>query len=348
MPGISATVVEAVLVVAGEFGFDVDLKGDGYVVGGEPGQTVVVLDHHDGVGDRDGVFAGLGCAGEVGSVVVKDDAGSAAIAGVTGGGDDDGGIFCEDDLEQGVALGLLAGAVGDELLYGLAWGKPATGGCGIGLKLLQFFGGVAVEERLGDVRGGAHGAEQDDLAGEGSLEFVGAGAGGVDVDDLAGDGAFGGGGPGGSLEPEGFGVGRDHAGPGIDLLPAHAELAPVFEMGVGETDLGEGIAGPGVGLGHVGRAGEARADIVREGSGKLHDVGVAEAFLADAGVHGEVQGLQWRAARRGRAEASCRPCSQTFARRREGRGSRRLRGRRTARRCERRTWGGLLEGEPAE
>ena len=59
-------------------------------------------------------------------------------------------------------------------------------------------------------------------------------------------------------------------------------------MGVLKTDGGEGVAGEGVGLRHVGRAGEAGADAVGEGSGKLHDVGVVEAFVTNAGVHVEV------------------------------------------------------------
>jgi hypothetical protein len=92
-------------------------------------------------------------------------------------------------------------------------------------------------------------------------------------------------------EPEGFGVRRDHAGPGIDLEPAHAEFAPVFKVGVGEADGGEGVAGPGVGLGEVGGAGKAGADAVIEGFGEVHDLAVLEAFVADALVHGEVEGF---------------------------------------------------------
>ena len=36
---------------------------------------------------------------------------------------------------------------------------------------------------------------------------------------------------------KGAGVGRGHAHPGVELLPAHAELAPVFEVRV---DAGRG------------------------------------------------------------------------------------------------------------
>ena len=48
--------VEAMLVVAGELGLDVHLERDGHVVLQQPREPVVVLDHHDGVGNRDGVL----------------------------------------------------------------------------------------------------------------------------------------------------------------------------------------------------------------------------------------------------------------------------------------------------
>ena len=157
--------VKAVLVVAGELGVDVDFEGHWDVVDGEAGEAVVVLDHHDRVGDGDGVLFGLGVAGEVGAVVIEDDAGASAAAAVSGGGDDGCGILRKDDLDQGGALGLLAHALGDELLAGLAVGiDTAAGGLG-GLHLLEFGFGVALEEWLGDIGGGTHGAEEDDLAG---------------------------------------------------------------------------------------------------------------------------------------------------------------------------------------
>lgn len=93
------------------------------------------------------------------------------------------------------------------------------------------------------------------------------------------------------LGEERFGVWRDHADPGVDLLPAEAELAPVFEARVPEAHGGEGVTGPGVHLGHVGRAGKAGADAIDEGSGELHHVRVAQAFFADASVHREVDDL---------------------------------------------------------
>ncbi len=109
-----------------------------------------------------------------------------------------------------------------------------------------------MEEWLGDVGCGAHGSEEDDLAAELAFEFVEVFfALEVHVDGFTGDGAVGCGGPGSSLHPERFRIGRDHAGPGVDLLPAHAELAPVFEVGVFKSDLGQGVACPCVGLGHV-------------------------------------------------------------------------------------------------
>jgi hypothetical protein len=49
------------------------------------------------------------------------------------------------------------------------------------------------------------------------------------------------------------------------------------------------IARPRVGLGHVGRTGQARADAVRQAAGVIHHVGMLEAFVADRVVHSEVE-----------------------------------------------------------
>ena len=48
---------------------------------------------------------------------------------------------------------------------------------------------------------------------------------------------------------------RAHTQPGVELLPAHAKLAPVFQMSVGAAHRGELIARPGVGFRQVRRAG---------------------------------------------------------------------------------------------
>ena len=146
-----------------------------------------------------------------------------------------------------------------------------------------------MEERLGDVRRRAHRAEQNDLALELALPLVEVG--GVlntRYTGLAGDGPVGRRRPGSGLHPERLGVGRDHPRPGVDLLPAHAEVAPVLEVRVLEADLGQRVAGPGIGLGHVGRAGEPRADAVGERVAKLHHLAVLEALVANPRIHGEV------------------------------------------------------------
>ena len=96
------------------------------------------------------------------------------------------------------------------------------------------------------------------------------------------------GGPGRGLGDEYGRIRRGHAEPGVVLLPSHAELTPVFEVGVAAAHLGELVARPLIGLFHVGRAGEARADAVGQAAAVFHDVGVLEAFGADAVVDGEV------------------------------------------------------------
>ena len=163
----------------------------------------------DGIGDLDGGGGDLRSADEVGSVVVEDDAGSAAVAGVAGGCDDGDDAFVGEELEsfgaelgQALAVGLEAGEVGG------GWGSGASALWAF--HFLEFFGGVAGEEGLGDVGGGAGSAEEDDLAGELAFEFVEVGGGlEIDVDGFAGDGALGGGETMEMLEPKGVrGPGR--------------------------------------------------------------------------------------------------------------------------------------------
>ena len=69
-------------------GLDIDFDGDRHCVLRHAGQAVVVLDHHDGVGDGDAVLRFLRGLGEVGTVVVEDDARAAAVLGVAAGRDD--------------------------------------------------------------------------------------------------------------------------------------------------------------------------------------------------------------------------------------------------------------------
>ena len=114
--------VEAVLVVAGELRLDVDLERDRHVGLGEVREAVVVLDHHHGVRNRDGVLGLLRVAGEVGAVVVEDDAGAAAVATVAGGRDDGDDAFIHEHLQGLLAKALQARALGQALLDGrLRW-----------------------------------------------------------------------------------------------------------------------------------------------------------------------------------------------------------------------------------
>ena len=141
--------VEPVFVVAGKFGFDVDLERDRDVILEETPDAVVVLDHHDGVGNGDGVGLDLRAADDVRSVVVEDDAGAAAVTTVAAGGDYCSYFFFGHHLDRGGAQGGQAHAVRNQLLnVGLA---AAAFAGGIGFHLSELFGGVAMEERLGDV-----------------------------------------------------------------------------------------------------------------------------------------------------------------------------------------------------
>jgi hypothetical protein len=171
-----------------------------------------------------------------------------------------------------------------------ACGGEAVGVDGVVGDVGELLVGVALEEGGIDRRDRAHVAEEHDFAGELALVF-GEVVVGLDVDEdgVAGDGAAGGRRPGRGLGDEDGGVGSGHADPGVELLPAHAEFTPVVEVGVDAAHCGELIAGPGIGFGEVGRAGEAGADVVGEGGAVVHDMGVEEAFFADAGVHGEVE-----------------------------------------------------------
>jgi hypothetical protein len=84
-------------------------------------------------------------------------------------------------------------------------------------------------------------------------------------------------------------VRRGHADPGVELLPAHTELAPVFEMRIDEAETRELIARPVIGLLHIGRAGKAAANVVVERRGELHHMRVTEAFFTNTGVGVEVE-----------------------------------------------------------
>ena len=64
--------VEAVLVLAGEFGFDVDFDADGHVGLGEPIETAVALDRGHHHGNLDALVGEVGSAAEGGAVVVKE------------------------------------------------------------------------------------------------------------------------------------------------------------------------------------------------------------------------------------------------------------------------------------
>src|SRR5208283_1649426 len=82
-----------------------------------------------------------------------------------------------------------------------------------------------------------------------------------------------------------------HPYPGVELLPAHAKLTPVFEMGVAATHSRQLIARPLVGPVQVGRTGKARANAIRQSGCEVHHMGMSQPFVANALIHGVVETL---------------------------------------------------------
>ena len=157
--------VVAMLVVAGEFGFDVHFDGDGHVGLKEAVDAAVAFDGHDDGGDFHLVAAGVGSAAHGGAVVVEDGAaGAAAVAGVAGGTDDAGNFFIGEELDKlvGEAHALAHGA--DTLTDFRAEAIVVIDGV-VG-DVSELLVGVALEERLLDGGHGAHVAEEHDFAGE--------------------------------------------------------------------------------------------------------------------------------------------------------------------------------------
>src|SRR5579864_5909104 len=85
-----------------------------------------------------------------------------------------------------------------------------------------------------------------------------------------------------------------HAHPCIQLPPAHAELAPVFEVGIRASHGRELIARPLVGLFEIRRSRQSRPDSIRESRSKLHHMRVLQALVTNALVHREVEILHRR------------------------------------------------------
>src|SRR5436309_6389818 len=95
--------------------------------------------------------------------------------------------------------------------------------------------------------------------------------------------------PGRRLCDEYRGVRRRHTDPGVQLLPSHAEFAPVFQVRVAAAHRGELIASPFIGALRVGRAGEARADSIHQSRSVFHDVRMADGLIADALIHAVIE-----------------------------------------------------------
>lgn len=107
-------------------------------------------------------------------------------------------------------------------------------------------------------------------------------------DDLRRKGAGSGGEPGGGPR-EKYGCRELHQGErGVLLCLGHAEAAPAFKVSVAAAHGGELAPDPFVDAGHIGRSSETGADIVEKSAGVLHDVGVVEALVTNAGIHVEI------------------------------------------------------------
>src|SRR5205085_10752161 len=69
----------------------------------------------------------------------------------------------------------------------------------------------------------------------------------------------------------------------------HAELTPVFEMGVLASHGGESISRPLICPFQIRRTGQARSDSIRQPGGVLHDMGVRQPFVTNALVYVEIE-----------------------------------------------------------
>ena len=172
------------------------------------------------------------------AIVENSSTGAAIISAVAAGSDDGCGLLGGQELPD-----LLAKF--QALQVSLKKGRRILELWWIVLNLFQVGVFVAHEERFFNGFYLAHLAEEDNLAVELTLIFVEI-LFFLDIDPNRRriDRAFCGGRPRSGLGNEYGHVWRGHAHPGVELLPAHAKFAPVFEMGAAATHGGELVAGP--------------------------------------------------------------------------------------------------------
>ena len=160
-----------------------------------------------------------------------------------------------------------------------------------------------MEKRLSNIRGRTHCAKQNNLSAKCPLELVRIRAGWVNVNHLTAHRTLRRRRPRSCLHPERLRVGRHHPRPRIDLLPAHAELAPVLQVRIRKPNRRQRIARPSIRLRHIRRARQPLPNAIRQRATKLHHFAMLEAFVANALIHREVNILSCRlrtVVRRGR------------------------------------------------
>ena len=237
--------------------------------------------HHYGQGV--GVIALVGGPSQA-AVVENGTAGAAAVAAVTAGKNNRQSMLRGEKLpgliEQSRPLYIFLHPVGASLL--LFQGKLGS--------LREILVVHACKQRLIHRVHLAHFSHQNDLPSQLAFVFVEIFLVlDINPNGLAIDCAVGGRRPGRGLGNENSRVRRRHPYPGVELLPAHAELSPVFEMGVAATHRRQLIACPLVGPAQVGRTGKARANAIHQSRGEVHYVRMEQPLVANALVHGVVE-----------------------------------------------------------
>ena len=160
---------------------------------------------------------------------------------------------------------------------------------GVGLHFGEFFRRVPVEQRIRNVRRGTHRSNQHNLSGQLALVLLQIlHILNVEIDSLSRHRTLGRGGPRRSLRHQRLWIGRYHPDPRVDLLPTHAELAPVLQVRILQANLRQRIARPRICLRHVRRARQPRPDPVAQRLRKLHYMRVLEALLTNPRIHREI------------------------------------------------------------
>ena len=290
--------VESVLVLAGNLGVDIDLHTCRRMVLREPEEAAITLDRRHHHRHLHAFVGNVGRTAQRGAIVIENGPSRAgAVLSVAAGLDDRSHFFVGKELGDAVDQPQPIQALLHPRLHFRRQSSGSARACRHG-KLSNVFEvliGIALEERLLYWRNFAHGPEQNHLAFQ--LAFVlieilfrld------VDVDHVAGNRPRCRRRPRRGLYDQHRGVWSHHARPGVELLPAHAELAPIFQMRILQADLGERVARPCIGLAQVGRSRQPGTNPIHQRGGELHNMRVVQPLIANPLVHIQVQGFHGR------------------------------------------------------